>query len=241
MRWIYLSPHLDDAVLSAGGLIYEQTQAGSAVEVWTFMCGFPADADLSPFAQVLHHQWGMSSAQEVVRGRREEDRKAASLLGAKTVHFDFLDCIYRRGRNGEWLYSGVFVPPDDDDADLAAQVAKTISSRLRPDDRLICQLAVGSHIDHVLIRRGAELLGRPLFYNVDIPYHFYSPEEAGSKTAGMKETIHPVSAAGLRSWQEAIAAYTSQMDMLFDNAESMRQKIGQYLSDHGGVRLWSLE
>jgi hypothetical protein len=37
MRWIYLSPHLDDAALSAGGLIYEQTQAGIQVEIWTFI------------------------------------------------------------------------------------------------------------------------------------------------------------------------------------------------------------
>ena len=41
MRWIYLSPHLDDAVFSAGGLIYEQTQAGTPVEIWTIMCGDP--------------------------------------------------------------------------------------------------------------------------------------------------------------------------------------------------------
>ncbi|MCE7860069.1 MAG: PIG-L family deacetylase, partial [Chloroflexi bacterium CFX2] len=28
MRWIYLSPHLDDAALSAGGWIFDQTRAG---------------------------------------------------------------------------------------------------------------------------------------------------------------------------------------------------------------------
>ena len=28
MRWIYLSPHFDDAVLSCGGLIWEQTHSG---------------------------------------------------------------------------------------------------------------------------------------------------------------------------------------------------------------------
>ena len=28
MRWIYLSPHLDDAVLSCGGLIFEQSRQG---------------------------------------------------------------------------------------------------------------------------------------------------------------------------------------------------------------------
>src|SRR5512141_1171065 len=104
MRWIYLSPHLDDAALSAGGLIYEQTQAGVPVEIWTFMSGIPDLTEYSPFAQLLHFQWGFANAEETFRARREEDLSAAKILGAKNVHFDFWDCIYRRDKNGEWLY-----------------------------------------------------------------------------------------------------------------------------------------
>lgn len=239
MRWIYISPHLDDAVLSAGGLIHEQTQAGDAVEIWTFMCGFPKDKELSPFAQRLHEMWGMSSAEEVVRGRRAEDVKAAACVGAKSVHFDYLDCIYRRGKNGEWLYSDVFIPPHADDADVAAQIAKSISSNLKPDDKLVCQLAIGSHVDHVLVRQATELVGRPLFYDADIPYDFNFPDELTPKTAGMKKTAHAVSEAGLKAWQNGIASYASQMSMLFETPEVMQEKIRQYRTEGGGVRLWT--
>jgi len=103
MRWIYLSPHLDDAALSAGGWIYDQVQAGNPVEIWTIMCGVPPTTELSPFAQVLHYQWGMETAEQVVLGRRQEDINAANILGAVTQHFDFLDCIYRQGKEGQWL------------------------------------------------------------------------------------------------------------------------------------------
>jgi LmbE family N-acetylglucosaminyl deacetylase len=239
MRWIYISPHLDDAVLSAGGLIHEQTQAGDSVEIWTFMCGFPRDKELSPFAQQLHELWGMSSSDEVVRGRREEDVKAAAAVGAKAVHFDYLDCIYRKGKNGEWLYSDVFFPPFPDDADVAKQIAESINSRLKPDDKVIAQLALGSHVDHVLVRQAAELTGRPLIYDADIPYHFNFPTELAPKTAGMKETVHPVSDAGLAAWQEGILAYASQMSMLFESPEVMREKIRNYRAEGGGVRLWA--
>src|SRR5512145_2891689 len=130
MRWIYLSPHLDDAVLSAGGLIYDQTHSGIPVEIWTFMCGDPQlGDDISPFAQVQHFMWGFPSAEAAIRGRREEDRNAAAILGAKAVHFDFLDCIYRRGEDGEWLYSDVFGPPHPDDSGIPTQIAETIASR----------------------------------------------------------------------------------------------------------------
>jgi len=240
MRWIYISPHLDDAVLSAGGLIYDQTHAGMDVEIWTFMCGFPSTEELSPFAQVLHYQWGVpeGAATEMITARRAEDVKAASIVGAKTVHFDFLDCIYRRGKNGDWLYSNVFVPPHEDDEDLPARMAESISARLQPTDQLVCQLGLGSHLDHVLVRRAVELLQRPVLYDADIPYLFNSPAELAPKTAGMKAKTQRITDSGLRSWQEAIAAYKSQLSSLFDSPEAMRAQIQQYWSEYIGIRLW---
>jgi LmbE family N-acetylglucosaminyl deacetylase len=240
MRWIYLSPHLDDAVLSAGGLIYEQTQSGIPVEIWTFMCGFAPAGEVSSFAQLQHKQWGFASAEETTRRRREEDRSAAALVGATVAHFDFLDCIYRRGSHGEWLYFDIFVPPHPDDAGLPAQIAETISSRLLPDDVLVCQLSVGSHVDHVLVRQAAELLGHPLRYDIDVPYIFYKPEELSAKSAGMKESVHSITEAGLQRWMEAALAYKSQIVVLgeaFNTPEKVRQSIKTYWAEQKGIRL----
>ena len=268
MRWIYLSPHLDDAILSAGGLIHGQTQAGIPVEIWTFMCGYPPEGEYSPIAQNLHKIWGFDSAEEVVRGRRLEDINAASIVGATTVHFDFLDCIYRRapirdgslpiqeasetipdasfliqeasGTIGEWLYSEISVPPHPADRDLPAQIASEVSARLKPDDVLVSQLSVGSHVDHVIVRQAAELLGRPLIYDIDVPYIFYKPQELEPKAAGMKESVHLITEAGLKRWQEAVLAYESQIPTLgdmFDTPEKVQKSIKSYWSLHKGIRL----
>jgi len=241
MRWIYISPHLDDAVLSAGGLIYEQTRAGMDVEIWTCMCGFPPDDELSPYAQFLHRQWGIPAAADVVTARRVEDQKAASILGAKTFYFDYLDCIYRRSNNGEWLYSYIFVPPAEDEEDLPARIADSISARLEPTDQLVCQLGLGSHVDHVLMHRAVDLLQRPILYDVDLPYLFKSPEELVVKTVGMKESVYRITEAGLKHWQDAISAYESQISSLFDGLEGMRSQIHQYWKDNDGLRLWSMK
>ena len=240
MRWIYLSPHLDDAVLSAGGLIFEQTQSGIPVEIWTFMCGYAPKGKVSPLAQLLHAQWGFSSAEETTRMRREEDKNAAALVGATVVHFDFLDCIYRRGANGEWLYSDVFLPPHPEDAGIPAQIAEVVSSRLKPDDVLVCQLSVGSHVDHVLVRQGAELLGYPLRYDIDVPYIFYKPEELGPKSAGMKESVQFITETGLNRWKEAALAYKSQIIVLgeaFNTPEKAQESLKTYWGERKGIRL----
>jgi LmbE family N-acetylglucosaminyl deacetylase len=244
MRWIYLSPHLDDAVLSAGGLIYDQTHSGIPVEIWTFMCGNPPeDADDSPFAQLLHFQWGFPNAEEAMYGRRLEDRNAAAIVGASVLHFDFLDCIYRRGENGEWLYTDISIPPVKADSGIPARIAETISARLQPDDVLVCQLAVGSHVDHVLVWMGAALVGRPLLYDIDIPYLFYKPQELAPKSAGMKESVYSITEAGLNSWQEAILAYTSQVPTLGDAMfppENAFKSIRSYWLERQGIRMFHL-
>ncbi|MDX1377304.1 MAG: PIG-L family deacetylase [Anaerolineales bacterium] len=243
MRWIYLSPHLDDAVLSAGGLIYEQTNSGTPVEIWSFMAGLPSDTEYSPFAQLLHHQWGFSTAEETFAARREEDKAAAALVGAETVHFDFLDCIYRRDKNGEWPYYEISLPPHDMDRELPRQIADAISPRLKPDDVLVCQLSVGSHVDHVLVRMAAELLGRPLLYDIDVPYIFYKPEELAPKSAGMQEKDHSVSESGLKSWQEAVLAYKSQLPVLGDameTPENASKSIQSYWMERKGIRIFQL-
>jgi LmbE family N-acetylglucosaminyl deacetylase len=240
MRWIYLSPHLDDAALSAGGLIYEQTRAGIPVEIWTLMCGYPPEGEVSPFAQLFHAQWGFSSAQETIRLRRAEDANAANLLGAHAHHFDFLDCIYRRGKKGDWLYSDISVPPHEEDAGLPLQIAEAIAPRLTRDDVLVCQLSVGSHVDHVLVRQGAELLRHPLIYDIDIPYLFYKPEELAPKSAGMKESVHLITEAGLERWQEAVLTYKSQLAVLgdaFDTPEKARESIRSYWAEQEGIRM----
>ena len=240
MRWIYLSTHLDDAVLSAGGLIYEQTKSGVPVEIWTFMAGVPTDTEFSPFAQQLHTQWGFSSADETVNARREEDKRAASLVGAMTLHFDFLDCIYRRDKNGKWPYYEISIPPHEMDAGLPQKIAEAISARIKPDDVLVCQLSVGSHVDHVIVRQAAELLGRPLVYDIDIPYLFYKPEELTPKSAGMKKTVYSITEAGLKRWQEAVLIYKSQLPVLGEAMETPSKackSIQSYWTECRGIRL----
>ncbi len=208
------------------------------------MCGFAPEDAVSPFAESLHQQWGFRSAEETARSRREEDKNAAAVVGAKTLHFDFLDCIYRRGQNGDWLYTEISVQPHADDADIPNQIAEVVSARLLPDDVLVAQLSVGSHVDHVLVRQAAELLGRPLLYDIDIPYMLYKPEELAPKSAGMKETTQLITESGLQAWQAAVLEYKSQLPVLGEalaTPEDTRESIRSYWSEWKGIRLLQID
>ncbi len=241
MRHVYFSPHLDDAVLSAGGLIYDQVQAGHPVEIWTFMAGFPRDDELSDYAKTTLRSWGMTGGEEAIRIRREEDKKAAGQLGARAVHYDFLDCVFRRNRRGEVLYQDVFEPPNQAEADLPAQIAQTMVAWLAPRDVVYCQLGIGSHIDHITVRKAAEMLGRPLIFTPDVPYFLREPGELTSKTAHMKEIFQPVTEAGVQAWLSAIEVYATQMATLFGRLDKMRSEVYSYWKDRKGIRLWKFD
>lgn len=235
MRWIFISTHLDDVILSAGGLIYERTRIGDAVEIWTLVCGFPPDSESSPLAQALHSQWGFRSAKDAIRSRRAEDQQAASVMGASVHHFDFLDCIYRRNAAGEWLYpQNTFIPICVDDDSLPALMTTALAERLQPDDIVLCPLALGGHVDHVLVRRAVENLGRPLQYYADFPYLLTDP--AMKDTSQMQSQRQRISLKGLAMWQNAASSYVSQIAMEFETPRKMRWDIAVYW--WRGIHLW---
>src|SRR3990172_8165028 len=95
----YLSPHLDDAVFSCGGLIARQISAGDDVQVVPLFAGDPPAGELTPFAYELHRRWGGEGSPMGLR--RAEDLVACSRLGATVVQLGFAEAIYRRSSSGE--------------------------------------------------------------------------------------------------------------------------------------------
>lgn len=243
MRWIYISPHYDDGVLSCGGLIYEQTRHGFPVEIWTVCAGFPPkDRPLSDLALRIHHRWKTKSGRGTIILRRKEDRAAAAVVGATVRHFAFPDCIYRWSTNGVPLYpEDVFDPPHPEDAGLPELIALMLQRGLRRTDVLVSPLSVGHHVDHVLTRLGVEQTGRSLLYYADTPYFLNHPDELEPASRGMSSKPFPISRPGLNAWLNGISAYQSQIEMLFETDEKMRADIRAYWSREKGIRLWQAE
>lgn len=90
---IYFSPHLDNAVLSCGGRIVQEK---GQVLVVTLFTGEPLS--FSDFGKRLVRK---GLVRGLMRKRREEDKKAAKLLGFDFVHRSFLEAIARKKR-GWW-------------------------------------------------------------------------------------------------------------------------------------------
>ena len=55
-RLLFISPHMDDAVLSCGGYIGKLADNDYPVMVLTLFCGSP-EGPLSPLARGMHDEW----------------------------------------------------------------------------------------------------------------------------------------------------------------------------------------
>jgi LmbE family N-acetylglucosaminyl deacetylase len=238
-KYIYLSPHLDDAVLSCGGLIFEQVRSGRKVEIWTITAGIPDPQSMPEFGKVLNQRWGIGL--EMLHTRREEDRAACKLLGAKAVHLDWLDCIYR------WCKDGDALIHDDDElfaaepeATLVTEIAAYLKSHVTHGAKLISPLGIGDHVDHRLVVQAVAQSGLGGLYYADYPYVSYHFEWSPRlESRELRRIPAVITGDGVEAWQEAVLCNRSQLGTFWHNDREARLAIANYCAGGGG-RLWRL-
>ena len=164
-RHIFLSPHFDDVVYSCGGTLGVQVSAGLRPLVITVFGGAPTTPiELSPFAQDIHRRMGLrQDAQAAVATRRREGTAALEYLHVDYLWLDYPDAIYR----GSPPYYpnqviGVDVHPGDlwIDRELAQNLV-ALNERL-PDAVWYAPLAIGPHVDHMIVCSAADRLTSPM-------------------------------------------------------------------------------
>lgn len=239
-HWVFLSPHLDDAVFSCGGMMWEQSQRGERVEMWTICAGNIPPGPLSSFALSLHERW--QGGPQPIAVRQQEDHTAARILGAEVRHFDLPDCIYRHapGQPEHKLYASeeaLFGPLHPLEEALVQQLAARLDQEFPADAQIILPLALGNHVDHQLVRRAGQASRPDGWFYPDFPYaqqHGAAPQPEEK----WRPVVWPISEAGLRAWQEATAAYRSQISTFWSGLADVYAAIEQFALDQGGVKLW---
>ncbi|OXI64450.1 PIG-L family deacetylase [Burkholderia cenocepacia] len=202
-RWLVVSPHLDDAVFSCGQLL---AQAPGSIVVTVF-AGIPPRGMPAP---PWDRRAGFRHADEAMRARRDEDRRALALLDARPVWLDFLDDQYG-------------IPTTS--AAIAARVADVIDAH--PGFGVLAPAGL-FHRDHLQVQEAMLSLLRDddashvwRFYE-DIPYRRIDGLMAG-RVSGWRERgwlAHPVAAPagsgsdGVAAKAAAVDAYASQVTLL---------------------------
>jgi LmbE family N-acetylglucosaminyl deacetylase len=255
---LILSPHLDDGVLSVGGLIDRAIKRGIGVVVGTILTrDAPQDVASSPTVQQLHSRWGLGPNPYLVR--RQEDIAAVQSLGAEIIHAGLLDSIYRTDAKGNFLYpdpTSRFSEPSANDQirnPLRELLAEWINS-VKPTC-ILSPLGVGRHVDHKLtsdaLRELSASKDLKVFLYEDMPYSagFYPPHSPDTVLAATSRSSWTIGAPATIAVDPerkvaAVMKYKSQIKNIFPGDRDVAEELKRYMlveSNRGSQeRVWSV-
>lgn len=240
---LFLQPHYDDVALSCGGTVAAWAAAAVAPHLVTVFASELVDGMVGEFARHKHSRWNLGDLDAVPATRREEDRRAAALLGCSVRWLGLPDAIYRGERyaSDDSLYGSL----DPDEEPLADHLADEILQlpEWRNGNQVFVPLAIGDHVDHQLVfETGRRLAARgvEVWAYEDLPYAIHSPRRGDARLHRLRDVLDgpalvPI-AATLATKLEAVAAYASQVPVLFRFTADFRSALSDHARAVGGPK-----
>lgn len=252
VRWLYLSPHLDDVALSCGGQIARARRTHSPVDVLTIFAGDEpgrSEGTASPLVDQIYQLWQLQPG-EVMSTRRAEDLAACRVLAAEATHWELQEAIHRlHPERREALYPtlerlfGAVAPQEEF---LVARLAERLAdwARTLGSTRIVAPLGVGGHVDHRIVRAAAErAFGASLYYYEEFPYivwKLFALARAGIFKRSWEALPQPLERSDIAVRIAAIACYASQVTPLFRTSRQIERLVHRHVRRAGGERLWRL-
>ena len=224
---IFVSPHLDDAALSAGDLLFYLSKNTKVEIINVFTSSSEKPYTLS--TKAFLYKCGYSDANDLFTDRIKEDEQALSKLRIKPINLGFIDAPFRKYKNvsrvklmfskllpelihtypvHRWHISdGVISYHDTRLLNQIASELKQITSKYK-NYYIFCPIADGTHVDHKIVRKVCEANFKNVIFWSDYPY-----ETGNIKDKSVKMAF---------SWRKnssqkigLISGYKSQINMLF--------------------------
>lgn len=237
--YLFVSPHLDDAVLSAGSVIGYLARDAPVVVATVFTeatgrrHGRAARSFLrqcSPAGDTA----GTFSSAALFAARRAEDLEVVGRAGALPVHLGYVDALFRRRSwsTGWWGGHLARILPDlahvypthrfdiargrisAADADTIARVRDDLAGlidRLEPP-MVFAPAGIGRHVDHLIVRDVVLGLCPWATLWADFPYVLQAPDELPAPAAARSPWSW---GDGLPGKAELVHGYRTQVDALF--------------------------
>jgi len=240
----FFSPHLDDAVLSCGGLIAKLSKKHSTLVINVFSSigqGF-----VSEFGKTYINSCGYKSAVALFKARKKEEKRVAKILGYAVLLLDFPDAVFRYQKNfflKKFFYNKekeLFGKIDKRDYFVCNEIKERLSrifeSNCKKQTKVYFPLNIGNHVDHQIVRKiGLFFIERNLinqkniFFYEDFPYVLTiknkSKLEFKLKKNNLKLNKVFLTKKFLDLKYKAILSYTSQINALFGSKENLKKSL----------------
>jgi len=223
-----LSPHLDDAAFSCGGLLASLAREGWRVVMATLFTGSVPDP--KGFALACQLDKGLPAETDYMALRRDEDIHAAAALGiAPPVHLPLREAPHRGYGSAPELFSDT-----RSDDGIGAALGPAIAALIEAEqpELLLAPQAIGGHVDHVQVVRALRSLDGlpPILWWRDFPYTVREPaprEPLADLFAGLAAQTMTLDAEAQARKRAACAAYASQIGFQFGGVAGLDARLAR--------------
>lgn len=189
---VFISPHLDDAIFSAGGLILELSGKTSVTIATLFTKAGAPPYTQSAKMHLRHSGYAVASAEDLISMRKQEDLRVCKMAGVNFQHLGFTDAMWRKKSRISLIgkiFSNIFPEinhlypfykfnvisgkPAKEDSATVNSIKDSLISLVGELGNVVifCPIGVGNHVDHIIVRDVcAEIFPRAIFWT-DFPYH----------------------------------------------------------------------
>ena len=193
------------------------SQSGWRVAIATVFTGNVEQP--SGFALACQLDKGLPADVDYMALRREEDRQACAALGAEPRHLPLLQAPHRGYDSAAALFDRV-LSGDQADGQVRTEFIDLLEE-IRPDV-VLAPLAIGGHVDHVIVRRSVEEIidAKRLWLWEDWPY----VDRIGSPDRKIEQSV-PISAKARAAKTQACTRYVSQLGFQFGGAKALADRL----------------
>ena len=215
-KFVFVSPHYDDAVGSCTCLIERLIREKFDVDILTVF----SQQYFGNKSELAKNILDFCGLEDGVIERQIENKRACTYLHANDTALLFYDAIYRKNEHGIWLYNSfvdLFGKVNEQDNIILLQLLlqKIQSKYMSYDTFLLFPSAKGGHVDHKIVNQVGFLL-RNAGYNIAF-YDEFSYNENYNYMLGLVRRKLLLTADELDSKINAVKFYKSQHRMLFQN------------------------
>ena len=235
---VLVSPHLDDAVFSVGGLMAALTDEEHELHLVT--CFTRSVLNPTGFALACQLDKGLTAEVDYMELRRQEDTVACQRLKAQPIWLDLPEAPHRGYESAPALF---------EDIHEADQVQSALVRRLQEvvdpltPDLILSPVGIGNHVDHQQVKRAVDTLRERSIDTsflrwYDEPYlsrhpASYPPKVAVATAPGWEVLARKINSSSSDVvsinaepyWDRkmaACAAYTTQLGFQFGGTEAMK-------------------
>lgn len=232
-RLYFVSPHLDDAILSCGSLIHKLVNDFSVTVINVFTEISPPPFTLS--AKAFMKQCNRYDAHEFFKERRQEDCNVLNSLGVEVKNLGFIDAQWRKKEKLNFIQKKLsFLLPEvmhvypvyrwhivnGKISNLDTKMISDIKARILDivgNDKnylIFCPIAIGGNVDHRIVRNCClDIFNKNTVLWSDFPYNIKNKSDFEG-ISNYKEFIFD---SNKSKKEELIKMYESQYKALIND------------------------